>query len=161
MRNVFLAACVGLLLAGFTLSTSTAAELDNAKAKKVEAEIAKVNADWDKAYMSCDIEAAKRIMAEDYVSVWGDGSVKTRDKELADLKSGAYKLISMQYHEPLKVRCFGNTAVAVTRATPNELFDGKPAENPAGTTFRIMTTWVKESGRWQVVAMAATMIPPK
>jgi ketosteroid isomerase-like protein len=154
--------CFVLLLTALVPSTTAAGDQTSRKAQKVDQEINAANAAWDRAYISGNLEALKKIMADDYLAVWGDGVVKTRDQEFADIKSGAYKMLSVKYHEPLKVHSFGDTAVAVALITPEELFEGKPADNPPGAKFRLMTTWVKKGGQWRVVAMAATLVtPPK
>jgi len=127
-------------------NTSTSANAD--------AEIKKVMNDLAAALAKNDADAAAKFYADDYHLVTAEGVDQDKAARIADMKSGATKFNSFAY-ENVKVRTYGDTAVAITTVKLSGSVSGKP--QPAGD---IMATLVfrKMADGWKVVSGHATRV---
>ena len=100
-----------------------------------------------------DTAALDRSYADSYTLVNENGVLLTKALRLAAIKSGELKFESASYDEA-NVRLYGNTAVAIYRATIRGQFKGQDV----GGQLRVTTTLVKMKGRWQAVATQATRV---
>lgn len=105
--------------------------------------------EWDAADVKADVAALDRILADEYLGTGPEGTVESKAKVLAELKSGEVKIQSA-LSDDIKITVYRNTAVATGRWTAN----GKDvAKNKTwGGVHRFTDTWVFRDGRWQVVA---------
>ena len=85
------------------------------------------------------------------------GEVLTKAQRLANVKSGATKLDSINEEENITVRVYQNSAVATSRVTIKRKYGGQPT---AGQ-YRSTHVWVKGSIGWQLVSNHLTALPPK
>src|SRR5262249_58709760 len=81
------------------------------------------------------------------------GALETRQR-MADVASPDYELESL-VNEDIRVRLFGDVAVATARGTAKGKYKGQDASGQ----FRYTRIWVKREGRWQAGAGQAAMIP--
>ncbi|HEY7914393.1 MAG TPA: nuclear transport factor 2 family protein [Blastocatellia bacterium] len=98
-----------------------------------------------------DAAALDRIYSDDYTFINESGEFTTKAPRLAAIKSGEMKYESLSFDD-LKVRLYGNTAVATYHAKVKARSKGQDV----GGTLRVTVTLVKTKGRWQVVAAQAT-----
>ncbi len=100
-----------------------------------------------------DIAALERIWADDYTFINASGAVVTKAERLANIKSGATRLDTIEREEDLKIRVYGgDVAVAVDRVTLKGQYSGKSTSGQ----FRSSHTWVKLANRWQLVCNQIT-----
>ena len=94
-----------------------------------------------------DVEAYGRVLADDFIGHWADGSTTTKREELEMLRTGkeSYgenKIIDMT------VRIFGATAIVSGQSTETSVIDGKNATG----IYNFTDVFLKRNGRWQIVA---------
>lgn len=121
--------------------------------KKVEAELTKLEQQWDAALVAVDIPALKAIMAEEFIGTSDDGETYTREEGIKDLQDKT-DVISAADSSELKVMVYGNTAVVTGVWTAKEENKGKDVSG----AHRFTDTWVKRDGRWQCVASHTSLI---
>jgi len=127
-----------------------------AKSASVEQELIKLENDWNNALVKRDVAALGRIKADDWTDIDPDGTIVTKAQSLASLKSGEDAFTSAVADE-MKVRVYGDAAVALGRGTVKEQYKGKDISGQ----YRYTDTWIKMAGRWQCVASAGTKITKK
>jgi ketosteroid isomerase-like protein len=143
--------CVGLLL---LLSCSGLAQSDEQSSGGTEQAVMRIERELLNAVLKGDASANERYLAGTYVFTGPDGSVEHKEQAIADLKSGDLKLKSASLDEA-KVQVYGNTAVVTYSSRDKGTFKGKDI---SGTT-RWTDVFVKQNGRWQLVASHGTMLP--
>jgi ketosteroid isomerase-like protein len=103
--------------------------------------------DWGDAYVHGDVATLDRILADDFIGRWADGSTSNKREELASVRSGHEQQQSNQLLET-KIRLFGDTAVVTWKTRETRTVGGKDASG----TFWGTDVFVKRAGRWQAVA---------
>jgi len=81
------------------------------------------------------------------------GRVTDRTQDKKDLSSGDLKFQFVELSD-LKVRVYGNAAVATGLNTAKGTFKGQEINS----SFRFTDTWVKRNGKWQAVASQGTKV---
>lgn len=120
-----------------------------------EAELKKLEREWFDAVVKGDVEALKRILADDFAALNDDGSFINKAKMIELSRAGLVKLDEIKTDE-FNLRLYGNTAVVTGRAT--YIRDQKPL----GQSSHI-ETWVKRADaagkiRWQAVSWVSVSI---
>ena len=67
-----------------------------------------------------------RMLADDWMATGSHGSFSTKAQEIADLKSGDFKVTSLA-DDDRKVRVYANAAVVTGRVTLKAQYEGKDA----------------------------------
>jgi ketosteroid isomerase-like protein len=109
------------------------------------------------ALLRRDIPTLEQIWTDDYFFVNASGEMLTKGQRLANLKSGATTLESINEEEDLKVRIHQNTAVATSRVTIKGQYSGRQTSGQ----YRSIHIWVKGPTGWQLVANQLTALAPK
>jgi ketosteroid isomerase-like protein len=112
-----------------------------------EQAVAGLQRSWLAAFEHGDIPAIEALLAPEFVNVAADGSVNTRDAELAPVRAGTVKF-SKTGVEELQVRVFGDAAIATGIAA----FAGTFGDRPFSGRERFTDVWIRRDGAWQVVA---------
>jgi ketosteroid isomerase-like protein len=86
--------------------------------------------------------------------MWQPLIVVAKAQELADILSGEMKTEAATIDEA-RVRVRGDAAVVTGRATLKGVWHGQDFSG----SYRVTATWVKEEGRWQLLAEHASRIP--
>lgn len=81
-----------------------------------EKTLVKLETEWSAAIQAADFATLERTLADDFVQVGAFGTAD-RKQVIADLRSGAYEVTSMSPPRDMKIRFFGDVAVA-SQATP-------------------------------------------
>ena len=114
-------------------------------AKEVFATIAK----WGEAVRARNTQTLAEIFEENVVITTHDGKTRGKNEELELLKPRPdFRGISVK-NEDIKVRVFGNAAVATAECRMAYV----SGEKLMNTVFRYTASFVKEDGRWQIVAL--------
>ena len=79
----------------------------------------------------------------------------TKASFMASLKAGSLKYESLD-REEIKVTMFGDTALVTCKATVRLMSKGQPVT----LVMRLLHVYVKEKGRWQMVAHQSTRLNP-
>jgi len=122
-----------------------------------EREVRKLEREWLDAYERHDINAMDRIVADNFVITHINGTIQTKAEILADLKAprqsqGPSSTFST---EDVLSRVYGDTVVLLGRLIQRSERDGQTRLMQS----RYTDTYVKQQGRWQVVASQLTRIP--
>ena len=113
----------------------------------VEETIRKLDNERIQAQIHADAAALDRIYAADFIGVGPSGTVRAKPQVLADFTSGDLKFQSITTDD-VQVRVYGNTAVETGRSIMIGQDKGKavPRDN------RFTRVWIKQFGRWRLVA---------
>lgn len=110
-------------------------------------QILQLERDWVQSWVTMDVAANERIVADDYLGTEPDGKRVRKADLLAELKSDEAPLASNHLNEDdVTIRFYGETAI-VNGSESWRLKEG-------GKSGRYIWTdiFVKRKGRWQVVA---------
>ena len=117
-----------------------------------EQAVMQIERDWVAAMVKADMGALDRILAKEWAEN-ADGEVMTRAQAMTALKSGGFKLESVNLHD-LSVHVFADAAIATMAVDIKGTFMGKPVPpSQRSTDF-----FVKRDGRWQAVSTQNTTI---
>jgi len=152
-RIPHLAISMALLSLAFGQS---AAQADSENSKS-EQEVRQAIEKYRTALLQRDAPALEKIWADDYIFVNASGEVLTKAQRLANAKSGATTLDSINEEENITVRVYQNSAVATSRVT----IKGQYAGQPTSGQYRSTHVWVKGTAGWQLVSNQLTALPPK
>ena len=125
----------------------TSAEQPNAET----ARLIVLDKQWMDAYTRKDKSALKDIESENFVAIEEDGSVLSREQDLAGLSG--FSLDSVQLSE-MTARIFGTTGIVTGRMKLHFANQAK-----SGTTeLRFTDVFVKRDGKWHGVSSQLTTI---
>jgi ketosteroid isomerase-like protein len=109
---------------------------------------------WAESVSGNDASILERILADDFICIFPDGRTLTKADAIADAKQGPGGFVSNHLDE-VHVRFYGNTAVA----QGSESWVKNSGPQLKGR-FVWTDTWVRRSGRWQIVAAEDLIAPP-
>src|SRR5262249_58319501 len=96
------------------------------------------------ALVQGDTVVLKNIWADEYTFTNGSGQILSKAQRIANLRSGATALRSINAPEQeIKVRVYGDVAVVTSRASIEGQYSGKESTGE----FRSLHVWVKRGGR--------------
>lgn len=164
-------AIVGLVLAACAspsgtnrsadLTTNRNSAPEPVNTASIEAEIKKLEAEWSSAANRKDVEAVKRILADDIVLTYPDGSTGNKASEIELVETGAISADSWDVSEN-KVTVLDADAAFITgrAAVKNgKLKDPKTQQTiDISGEYRFLDIFAKRDGRWQAVASHVTRI---
>jgi ketosteroid isomerase-like protein len=120
-----------------------------------EQALMKIQHEWAEARIKGDSLYTRRLEIEDCTIVWPDGSIVNKQADLqsmTDIKFSEFKIQNLQ------VRLYGDTGIVVgdgaikAQKGKQDLIDGK---------FVWTDTFVKQAGKWKVVASQITSVLEK
>jgi ketosteroid isomerase-like protein len=123
--------------------------------RMIEEELITLDKEWNDAEVRGDIVTLERILADELISTWLDGSVETKAKVLESFKSGNVIFESMTCNDYV-VRVYGDMAVMNHSATMKGQHNDQDFHITYGTTH----VWARRGGQWQVIANQLTHIAP-
>ena len=136
-----------LVLAGISIALSQKQNASTDQRNSVEQAIRKLDKERIQAQIGADAMALDRIYADDFIGVGPSGTVRTKPQVISDFTSGNLKFQSITTDE-VQVRVYENTAVETGLSTMVGQDKGKTV--PRDTRFT--RVWVKQRGRWRLVA---------
>jgi hypothetical protein len=138
--------CAGPLLADAPKTSSTD--------QHVADTLKQLAQDWGDAEKVLDTERLSQIVAPDWRALGTKGGVVTRERFLADVKSGRNKLVSFELG-PQDVKMVSDEiAVVQGSVTETRMLDGKDR----GGQFVFMDVFVKRGDAWVVVRSAGAQV---
>jgi ketosteroid isomerase-like protein len=142
-----------LAMAMSSLSFAQTGDKKADPSSKAEQEVVKASKEIIEALGRTDVAELDRLFADDYILTQSFGL--TSKTQLMDAyKSGRLKYTSAS-DKDLSVRVYGNTAVTTGILTLK-------GQNPNGdftSNTRYTSVWVKQQGRWRLVAAQLSDIP--
>ncbi len=127
-----------LMTPWFAFGQGTPRQAASSESSSVEKELIKLEDGCNDAYVKVDVAFLDRILADDYTDTDQNGIVSTKTQDIADLKSGDFKLTSCVCND-YKVRVYGNAAVVTARLTMKAQYKGQDVSG----AYRLTDTWVK------------------
>ena len=107
----------------------------------------KLEQDWLDSYREGDAQKMSKILADDFIGRWGDGSTQTKVEQLMAIRNGEEKHSANRLVE-CNVRIYGDTAVVTGIQTEQSMLEGRDGSG----TYSYTDVFVKRHGQWQVVA---------
>ncbi len=166
--SIFTVAILGLTACQPTSPTANQSAAANTNAQKeeplniaaIEKELLQLDREWATAALTRNVEAVRRIEADDSTVTYIDGSTGTKADYIRDVESGGLTAESWDLAD-LKVRVLGpNSAVITGRGI---IKNGK-YKGPDGRTqnidpeYRFTDVFARRDGQWKLVASQATTI---
>ena len=131
----------------------TALEGQNAKGTSGEEQIKALLDQARQAALKGDPSYLENNLSDDYSRVGLDGKVMNKSEVVNSMKNGETKYQSLQPSD-VKVRLYGNTAIATYGTQIKGTFKGKDASG----SYRVIRVFVKRAGKWQEVAFQTTRV---
>jgi ketosteroid isomerase-like protein len=117
-------------------------------------EIDQLEEAWRNAVLKADITAMNSLLADDYMAITPNGTLQTKEEALANLRSGATHIASLEVSDR-RVRFYGTTALVTSQAEVS----GKNANGDFSGTFRYTRVYVRNAqGKWKVVSFEASRV---
>jgi ketosteroid isomerase-like protein len=132
----------------------------------IETELVKIENDWPRVIKERDVEAVRRLEADDILLVYWDGSEGNKDQDLKDIGSGNLSAESIQMSET-KVNVIDKDAAVVsgliTISRGQYKAEGRTID--VSGNYRFVDTFARRDGQWKLVGSssvkAATAANPK
>lgn len=126
----------------------------------VETELLRLEHEWGDAAKAHNAEIVKRLLADDVLMTYPDGTTGTKADEVRDTESGALTLESYELTDPKVIVLDADAALVTGRTTyKNGKYkgpDGKVID--ISGDYRFTDVYARRNGNWQVVASQATRI---
>ncbi|HET9528419.1 MAG TPA: nuclear transport factor 2 family protein [Pyrinomonadaceae bacterium] len=148
-----------------TLTTNRNSTIEPVDTASVEAEINKIERDWSAAAKAKDVDTIRRILADDIVLTYPDGSTGTKADEVQLVETGAITSDSWDMFDTKVTVLDADAAFITGRAVikNGKLKDPKSQQTIDITgEYRFLDVFAKRNGRWQAVASHVTKVqaPP-
>jgi ketosteroid isomerase-like protein len=144
-----------------SLTTNRNTRAEPVDTASIETALKKVEADWSNAYKTKDAATVRRILADDIVLTYPDGSTGTKNDEVQMTETGAFSADSWDMLDS-KVTVIDADAALMTGRTV--IKNGKLKDPKSGKTidisgeYRFLDVYAKRNGNWQAVASQVTKI---
>jgi len=151
MKPLLLAGLISFVALPLAL-TQTPSSADN---KTAEQEVRAAIEQYRTALVKRDTAALERIWADDYTFINASGTVLTKAERLANAKSGATNLGTIESDPNMKIRVYGgDVAIAISRVTIKGQYSGKATSGQ----FQSSIVFAKTPSGWQLVCNQITPI---
>lgn len=123
-----------------------------------EQALLEIERQWAGAYLSGNADKLAAIFSNDYIQTNTRASVSYKDEEVAELRAGGFRYDKFDMTD-MKVQLYGNAAVVTgnmwVKATD------KASGKSLDMQMRVTDTFIRQDGKWQVVASHTTAKPDK
>ena len=123
---------------------------------EVEQKIRELEEQLTQTEMRLEVDALDRIYADDIMVTAPIGICVDKPAVMAEVRQAAEKaLVSRHDKDELKIRAYGDTAVASYCIATEASFDGMEIKRQ----LCITNVWMKRNGGWQIVARHTASLP--
>ncbi len=144
------------------LLITLAASLTHAQARRkatpstrsVERQLIELERQLSDALVRQDAAVLDRLWSNDLVFTFPNGKVSNKAQRLAGQKPSAQPSESTNSNDQVKVYLYGNTAVVTVLST----WKGKAGTQEYSDQYQTTHVWVKQQGRWQLVAAHVSQV---
>jgi ketosteroid isomerase-like protein len=116
----------------------------------------KLEQGWNEAFYRKDVAFIEKLLADDFMATYEDGSRGDKKKELA-LVAAFDQQVESAKQDDFTVRVYRETAVVSFTLHLVGIKQGQRAE----LTLRYTDVWVMRDGRWQCVSTQSTKVTAK
>jgi ketosteroid isomerase-like protein len=148
MKHILLSVLLTIVAGSHALAQS---ESKAASSKRsVERQLIELERQLSDALVRQDAAVLDRLWSNELVFTFPDGKVSNKAQRLAGQKPAAQpsQSESETKNDEVKVYLYGNTAVVTVLTT----WSGKANNQVYSSQFQATHVWVKQQGRWQLVA---------
>ena len=136
------------------LGSLVAAQTARAQGVKSDQEVLiDLEREWDAAFHSQNAAFIERVLADEFIATYGDGSRGDKAKELA-LAREFDQLVDSSHLDDFTVKVYRDTAVVWFTQYLVGPVKGKPTE----VQYQYLDVWVVRDGRWQAIASQSTRV---
>jgi ketosteroid isomerase-like protein len=115
--------------------------------------IERLERQWRQAELDANTTVMTNMLSEDYLGIYGDGTLATKAETIAGFKSGAAHFTEINISDQ-KIRVFGTTAVVVSRVQVAGTTDGEDISGP----YRYTRVYHRTNGVWKIVSFEASTL---
>lgn len=137
-----------IVLLAVLSSTMLAYNIQQPTITKAEEEVRNLERQWLDAYEQNNSEAMTKIVADEFVITFTNGTQQTKPQLMNMIKNPGSGPKMRFYTEEVKSQAYGDTVILRGRVVTEYERDGKQVQEKS----RYTDTYVKRNGRWQVVA---------
>ena len=129
----------------------------------IEAEVLRLDKEWANIIKTRDLDALRRIEADDIILTYPDGTTGTKADEIRDMESGNVTVDSFEVLEAKATVLSAESAVVTGRSVIRNGKVKRPEGRPIDISgeYRFTDVFAKRNGTWQVVISQATRIDPE
>jgi ketosteroid isomerase-like protein len=117
-------------------------------------EVLNVDAAYQRAVLHADVTVLEAILADDILIVHSDGGTDDKKNFLDAISSGRLKMRSFE-RSHVEIRVHGSTVLLLSQTRKTFDYQGRPGEDHDTS----VVTFMKQGGRWRIVAMQNTHLP--
>jgi hypothetical protein len=110
---------------------------------------------WQQAELTGNTVTMGNMLSEDYLGIYGDGTLATKAEIIASFKKGTTKFSHIHTWDR-KIRVYGSTAVVVSKAQVAGEHDGESLNG----YYRYTRVYHRHNGVWRIVSFEASAIRP-
>jgi ketosteroid isomerase-like protein len=143
-----------------TSNTNVAAPEATPDKTAIETELLRIENDWPRVIRERDVEAVRRLEADDIVLVYWDGSVGSKEQDIKDIGSGNLASETITLSET-KVNVLDKDAAVVSgliTITGAKLKTGSGTVDISGN-YRFVDTFARRDGQWKLVGSSSVKAP--
>jgi len=123
---------------------------------EIERQIVRLEEELTQTEMRVDVDALDRIYADDIMVTAPIGICVDKPAVMTEVRQAADKALVGRFDkDDLKVRSYGDTAVASYRMTAEATFEGVEIKRQ----LCITNVWMKRIDQWQIVARHTASLP--
>ncbi|MEK6282874.1 MAG: nuclear transport factor 2 family protein [Acidobacteriota bacterium] len=144
--------------------TNTNSAPETVDTAAIETALLRIENDWPRVIREKDVEAVRRVEADDIVMVYPDGNIGDKTQDIKDIESGALTAESIEMVD-LKVHVLDKDAAFVTgrsivKKGKFKMPDGKSID--ISGQYRFIDSFARRNGEWKLVAGASVPVrqPP-
>ena len=130
----------------------------------IQAEVLRLEREWNKAGETHDVEAMRRIVADDAVLTYPDGTTGTKADEVRIAETKAITVEGWEMLDPKVTVLSADSAFITGRSVIKKGTYKIPNRKPIDISgeYRFLDVYARRNGTWQVVASQATNVtaPP-
>ena len=152
MKNRF-AIALSILGLTFAIGLWSANVSVASSSDKIREEIRALETARNEAIVHGDAAALERMTSDDYTFITLRGELRTKAEIVKGFSTGAFKYGSREISD-LNIRVYEDTAVVTGRSSQKGAENGKDYSGD----YRFTRVYVKQNGRWQTVALQATLV---
>ncbi len=143
-----------------TAAANTNSGRETVNTAAIESELLRIENDWPRVLKEKDVEAVRRIEADDLVIVYPDGKLGNKEQDINDIQTGALSADSWEVVD-LKIMVLDNDAAvangrSIVKGGKYKGADGKVID--ISGQYRFVDTFARRNGQWKLVASAGAPV---
>jgi Domain of unknown function (DUF4440) len=138
--------CLLVMLVLATIPTARATQPPPAATAADREQILQLERDWTQSFVTMDVAANQRIVADDFFGTEPDGKRITKEDLITEVKTGEALASNHLNEDDVTIRFYGQTAIVNGSESWKRKSDGKTGR------FIWTDVFVKRVGKWQVVS---------